>query len=115
MRGREVIARSMDRDGIAASSGYLTVPNLIAGDVARAFGNGAVIASATYDGGPRIGADACAGRQAFSVTPVAGTQAVFVGAFLARRSISCPASGCSGQTPPSRPTSRWRRVRSSAR
>ena len=82
VRGSEVIARSMDRDGLAASSGYLTVPNLIAGDVARAFGNGAVIASATYDGGPRIGADACAGSRAFSVTAVAGTQPVFVGAFL---------------------------------
>ena len=67
VRGREVVARSLDRDGIGASSGYLTVPDLIAGDVARAFGNGAVIATATYDGGPRIGTDACAGSAAFTV------------------------------------------------
>jgi hypothetical protein len=81
VRGREVIARSLDRDGLAASSGHLPVPNLLAGDVARAWGNGGVVVSATYDGGPRIGAGACAGRQAFTVTRAAGTNAVFAGAF----------------------------------
>ncbi len=81
VRGREVVARSLDRDGIGASSGYLTVPDLIAGDVARAFGNGAVIATATYDGGPLIGTDACAGSAAFTVARPDGAQAVWVGAY----------------------------------
>ena len=82
VRGREVVARSLDRDGIGASSGYLTVPDLIAGDVARAYGNGAVLASATYAGGPRIGADACAGSTAFTVTRGDGTPATWVGTYL---------------------------------
>jgi hypothetical protein len=81
VRGREVVARSPARHGIAASSGHLTVPNLLADDVARAFGNGAVIASATYDGGPRIGADACAGSRAFTVTRPVGSEAGFAAAF----------------------------------
>ncbi len=82
VRGREVVARSLDRDGIGASSGYLTVPDLIAGDVARAYGDGVVLATATYAGGPRIGADTCAGSTSFSVAHGAGTPATWVGTYL---------------------------------
>ncbi len=82
VRGREVVGRSLDRDGIGASSGYLTVPDLVAGDVARAYGDGAIVATATYAGGPRIGADACAGSTSFSVAHGAGTPATWVGIYL---------------------------------
>src|SRR5215207_9491305 len=82
VRGREVLARSLDRDGIGASSGYLNVPDLIAGDVARAYGNGALLATATYAGGPRIGAGACAGSTAFTVARGEGTPATWVGTYL---------------------------------
>ena len=82
VRGREVVARSLDRDGIGASSGYLTVPDLVAGDVARSYGDGRVLTSATYAGGPRIGADACAGSTSFSVTHGADTPATWVGTYL---------------------------------
>jgi hypothetical protein len=82
VRGREVVARSLDRDGIGASSGYLTVPDLVAGDVARAYGAGAVVATATYTGGPRIGPDACAGSTSFSVAHGAVTPATWVGIYL---------------------------------
>ncbi len=82
VRGREVVGRSLDRDGIGASSGYLTVPDLIAGDVARSYGDGRLLTSATYAGGPRIGADACAGSTSFSVTHSADTPATWVGTYL---------------------------------
>jgi hypothetical protein len=82
VRGREVVARSLDRDGIGASSGYLTVPDLIAGDVARSYGDGRLLTSAIYAGGPRIGADACAGSTAFSVTHGDSAPATWVGTYL---------------------------------
>jgi hypothetical protein len=47
--------------------GRVSVPRLIAGDVARLYAGGALRHVATYDGTPVI-EDACAGRSAFSFT-----------------------------------------------
>ena len=62
-----VIARSAERNGIGAAGGHVKIPSIVAGDVVRAYGNGARIATTTYDGRPAIGG-ACDGRSSFTVT-----------------------------------------------
>jgi hypothetical protein len=78
VRGGMVIARSLERNGVGAAGGHVTVPSLVAGDVVNAYGNGALIATATYDGLPTV-AGAFRGRSSFTVTRAESARTTWVG------------------------------------
>ena len=78
VRGGMVIARSAERNGIGAAGGHVKIPSIVAGDVVRAYGNGARIATTTYDGRPAIGG-ACDGRSSFTVTRSESARTTWVG------------------------------------
>jgi hypothetical protein len=79
VRGGVVIATSPA--GPPSSFASLDAANLLAGDIARFYDDGAVRAIASYDGLPAISADACAGRTAFSGTRSSDQVLVKAGAF----------------------------------
>jgi hypothetical protein len=84
VRSRMVIARSAERNGLGAAGGHVKIPSLVDGDIVRVYGNGAMLAAATYDGRPAI-AGACGGRSAFTVTRSESARTVWVGVDPQRR------------------------------
>ena len=63
-----VVAEASEAGRTRLAGARVRLRELIAGDVAKLYADGALVLSVNYDGTPVIGPDACLGRSAFTVT-----------------------------------------------